>query len=208
LRQQSLKLRNTSLNYATIIVTRCTASTTDFFSDLEPTYVYLNQEENYHEASQYLKIHHANDAIWLNEGTSHKLARRSDIRFITELKWLKGNEIFYGARYDIPSKGIFYARRSLERLEKLVSACGSFRVVEDTEVILKEEGVGDHGGNVLGMIRELKESGSANLRDLVTIVERRQFRLHKIILAVVSSDFRVLTTETLLDSTAGILNLD
>ena len=68
--------------------------------------------------------------------------------------------------------------------------------------------MGDHGGNVLGMIRELKESGSANLCDLVTIVERRQFRLHKIILAVVSSDFRVLTTETLLDSTAGILNLD
>lgn len=194
------------IELATTVANECTARSTEFFSDLQRTYNYLNQTDNLQIASDYLRNHHADKTFWLNEEFPSGEQFRHPDRPISEMKWLKSNRIIHGVSYDIPRKGIYHSRGFLKPFGNLLRACGSL-VLQDVEAQLNDEDPENHGNKLLLNLREMLD-GSEDLRDLVIVVEGQRLKAHRVILGAVSLFFRSLASKSWTESRTGVLNLD
>jgi BTB/POZ domain len=198
---------------ATHIANVTTIENKPFFVDLLETYEFIAKQENMGAASKLIKSAHPNAKIWLNDDvrlsniTGFVQARPgySD-KPISSLTWLSSSSILHGVSYDLPSRGMYAAKTSLEPYSTLLRACGS-RVVSTIKAVLQDEKVEDHGQLLLKRLRNIKER-QPSLCDIQIEVDGKVHHAHRVILAAVSSYFEGLCLGEWEEKETGVLKLD
>jgi hypothetical protein len=193
-------------HFADLINIECQA----FFSDLLETYNFLSTPDKINRASEIIKSGHADAKIWLNDDSPLDAAfvqahARSSDKPISSLTWLKSSAILHGVPYDLPSRGFYSAKPSLEPYSTLLRACGS-HVVKNIKATSTTETIEDHGQQMLLRLRNIREK-QPNLCDITIQVEGETYHAHRILLAIVSPYFNRLCVGEWKEET-GVLILD
>ena len=184
-----------------------------FFQDLVATYNFLTAPNNIDDASDVLQSRYADAKVWLNDESSLSDTNAfvmshtgSSENWISSLSWLKSSAILHGVPYDLPSRSLYSAKRSLEPYSSLLRACGS-HVVKKIKAALESEAVEDHGQRMLHRLRNLREKQPI-LCDIQIQVEGKTHYAHRILLAAVSTYFNRLCSGEWKEKETGVLILD
>ena len=196
---------------ATVVASKCPIENVEFYEDLNAIYEFLNNPEHLTLASNIIRVRFDNEAVWLNDNNPLERIARStrpgiNSTFISSLSWVRAKSILQDIPYDLPKSKLYCLKSSIERYSELLSACGSTGI-DSPEVELTEEDSENHGNKILGSLKLLRESPDS-LCDFSIIIERKTFKLHRMLIIAVSKWFEVMESSGWKESKTGVLNLD
>lgn len=196
----------------TTVAKSCDIGEEMFYRDLRDTYDYLNLHAD--AAGVILRTEFAGKELWLNEDDALESIPRSRSnrifkRYVGSLNWLPSKSLMHGVPYDIAASKLYAVKYSIQEYQNLLEASGSNVVnfVRAPTLTGSRVNTAQHANSLLQAVNNMRSSES--LCDMVIVVGRKQFFVHRSVLAAFSTYFRALAaSRQWKESIRGTLDLD